>query len=357
MSNLPPAGWYPDPANPGGTRYWNGTQWTADVAAGPGPASSPYGGQLPSSYGPGGSGPGRGLPDIGDYLSACFSTGFRAIVALGPQVLAILAAVVLLGGALLASSDVDNWLDEITTNADSIFVEDTAGNVEYVGPDWPGLSSAEIPLVIVLGVVLLLGSIWLGVASVFVLVDLAAGREARIPRTGDVVAAFGRLLVLGLLAALAFIGAMIVLVVAGAAIDPAVAILLLLPAIPLMIWLAIRLSLVLTIATVEGGITSAIGESWRRTSGLFWGLFGRYLLYGLILSIASQIVSTIVGVGASTGVSGAFAVSLLASIVIQLVSSVFNSAAATVAHVAVAPAPASTGPAGPADPTYPGGWS
>lgn len=30
----PPAGWYPDPSNPAGQRYWDGTAWTATAAAG-----------------------------------------------------------------------------------------------------------------------------------------------------------------------------------------------------------------------------------------------------------------------------------------------------------------------------------
>jgi len=29
---LPPAGWYPDPAKPGGQRYWDGQQWTSHTA-------------------------------------------------------------------------------------------------------------------------------------------------------------------------------------------------------------------------------------------------------------------------------------------------------------------------------------
>lgn len=31
-TNLPPAGWHPDPENPGGSvRWWDGTQWTSHV--------------------------------------------------------------------------------------------------------------------------------------------------------------------------------------------------------------------------------------------------------------------------------------------------------------------------------------
>jgi hypothetical protein len=36
-----PAGWYPDPANPGGQRFWDGNAWTHDVSgpAEPAPAA------------------------------------------------------------------------------------------------------------------------------------------------------------------------------------------------------------------------------------------------------------------------------------------------------------------------------
>ncbi len=32
MSELPAAGWYQDPANADNIRYWDGTQWTEQVA-------------------------------------------------------------------------------------------------------------------------------------------------------------------------------------------------------------------------------------------------------------------------------------------------------------------------------------
>jgi uncharacterized RDD family membrane protein YckC len=38
-----PAGWYPDPQNPGQQRYWDGTAWTESVSGGvaaPGPATA-----------------------------------------------------------------------------------------------------------------------------------------------------------------------------------------------------------------------------------------------------------------------------------------------------------------------------
>ncbi|MEY4322886.1 MAG: hypothetical protein RL410_667 [Actinomycetota bacterium] len=32
MSELPAAGWYQDPANPDNVRFWDGKQWTEQVA-------------------------------------------------------------------------------------------------------------------------------------------------------------------------------------------------------------------------------------------------------------------------------------------------------------------------------------
>lgn len=44
MSALPPAGWYPDTAQPGVQRYWDGTGWTAHTA--PLPPAAPAGPRL-----------------------------------------------------------------------------------------------------------------------------------------------------------------------------------------------------------------------------------------------------------------------------------------------------------------------
>src|SRR5512143_3697605 len=40
-AGVAPAGWYPDPQNPAGQRYWDGTQWTEHVAPGAGAAAVP----------------------------------------------------------------------------------------------------------------------------------------------------------------------------------------------------------------------------------------------------------------------------------------------------------------------------
>ncbi|MFF2026540.1 DUF2510 domain-containing protein [Streptomyces sp. NPDC058171] len=41
MTTQVPAGWHPDPTDPNLIRYWDGTQWTADVQQKPPPAPTP----------------------------------------------------------------------------------------------------------------------------------------------------------------------------------------------------------------------------------------------------------------------------------------------------------------------------
>lgn len=58
-----PAGWYPDPGNPGGSslRWWDGSQWTAQTQQGP--AASPYG-PPPSVPGYPSTPPATGAPPV-----------------------------------------------------------------------------------------------------------------------------------------------------------------------------------------------------------------------------------------------------------------------------------------------------
>ncbi|MGV8845655.1 RDD family protein [Tessaracoccus sp.] len=65
-ADLPPAGWYPDPAGSGGERYWDGGTWSQVTrpAGGMAPAYMPQGQSAPySAYGQQGPGPmmGRGV--------------------------------------------------------------------------------------------------------------------------------------------------------------------------------------------------------------------------------------------------------------------------------------------------------
>jgi len=82
-----PAGWYPDPWNPGGQRYWDGQQWTQHQAGGPAQGAAGAG----AGYGAGYAGAGYGArperPRVAD--DAPIYTPFIWIVALLPLVNAI----------------------------------------------------------------------------------------------------------------------------------------------------------------------------------------------------------------------------------------------------------------------------
>ena len=64
----PPAGWHPDPSDPGGSlRWWDGTQWTAQTQPNPQSSSPPPGSvgySAPMSYGQPSSAYGQSAPDV-----------------------------------------------------------------------------------------------------------------------------------------------------------------------------------------------------------------------------------------------------------------------------------------------------
>lgn len=76
MADLPAAGWYPDPEQPGQQRYWDGQQWTEHRAPLEGAGSSqpawggqqPWGGQ-PQGWSPGAAAYGQGAAaDVNTWL-------------------------------------------------------------------------------------------------------------------------------------------------------------------------------------------------------------------------------------------------------------------------------------------------
>jgi uncharacterized protein YbjQ (UPF0145 family) len=95
-AGLPPAGWYPDPADPARQRWWNGAAWTdqttpsaADAEAGPGATGSTGGGStgpagagqpgLAGAFGGPGSGadPGAGYGGLGPADAGAGQGGYR----------------------------------------------------------------------------------------------------------------------------------------------------------------------------------------------------------------------------------------------------------------------------------------
>jgi hypothetical protein len=111
---LPPAGWFPDPEGGSGTRYWNGTSWTAHVQEAPEsptpvppppPASYPayggpqYGEQFAAAQQPSGNATGFW---IGGLVCGLISTLFCPIL-LGP-------AGIVLGAVAVVKGDSKGWI-------------------------------------------------------------------------------------------------------------------------------------------------------------------------------------------------------------------------------------------------------
>ena len=86
MSDVP-AGWQPDPENPGGLRYWDGSQWTEHRQAAPAPAPPPapapaYGAPPPYGAAPGYGQPGTPFVPTGAPVSnnsGCLKWGLIAL--------------------------------------------------------------------------------------------------------------------------------------------------------------------------------------------------------------------------------------------------------------------------------------
>lgn len=75
---LPPAGWYPDPEGGSGTRYWDGSAWTAHASPAPAtPPSAPGYPATASPYPTYGETPAYGAPAAyGVQPAASSTTGF-----------------------------------------------------------------------------------------------------------------------------------------------------------------------------------------------------------------------------------------------------------------------------------------
>jgi hypothetical protein len=266
----PPQGWYPDPADPSRLRWWDGATWTEHRRDRAVATTAP-----------------AGLRPVGDFITG----SFRAVVAvIRPLlILAAIAIVPLVVALLLADSQLGlaDWLDEV------VEVTEQADPGESVDlPRWDVNGASAAIWGVAIGILYLFAFAALPLAAVPLLDD--AGGEAdtdvdRALRTG--LRAVPRALVVALVVALTLLAVLAVLVVITAVV-PLLGVLLFLAAVPVVIYGSVRLLLLAQpLLVIEGLGLGLFRRSWELTRGRFWGLFGRSLLFGLIVGFASNVVT------------------------------------------------------------------
>lgn len=306
---MTPAGWYDDPLIPGGKRFWDGNQWTDQAQPPPAPpgARGPLGpgGPIPPgsgvpqpatqpfaqpagqgagySAGPGGQAvyTGTGINELGDWIRRSFSMVFQRFSSLSalyvPQLILGALAYLLLDQSLRGAVITDDgdflgfnvgliWAAVIVFVVSAIVGLIThlaghhnlyAGHVGQHASVGQSFSAGLRSLFRYIGVLILL---YLAMFVLFgVLFGIGIGLSVLAGDNG------GGLFVLALIIGyLAFI--------------------------VLTIWLSVKLAFITVGSVVIPKGTSVIKTSWRITDGHFWGIFGRQLLLGLIVSMIGMVV-------------------------------------------------------------------
>lgn len=214
------------------------------------------------------------LPDIGTWLNTTF-TGLLAHWP-GPLALAFITAFV---GNLVT------WLA----------LRNVFENVAIIDDELVNFTSDKAPLMIVVFVanVLLQSVIWLALTRFMQRAHFQAN-----PTISDAVAhGFKRLP--------RFLGAMLVLIAAGVAlifviavfaqVSPVLALLAVLGMLVLLVWAVVKLAFVVPAAVAAPTSASVIRTSAQVSTGRFWPIFGRVLMFVIVLPIAANLVTTAFG--------------------------------------------------------------
>lgn len=378
-TGLPEPGWYPDPADANGRRYWDGTAWTEHTVAGgsaawgaPAQPAQPW--QQPAGYSPY---PGPAMP-AGAYqayvpqvqplapsgmrrIGELFSDAGRIIKRAWWPIIAVslllwLVWLVLVAIASFALVNVGNlvnaiqvWSDATTRYGSSRFPIEVRDQLADVWRDVPRTDSLAVWIVV--GVAVFLLSVLVGCVQVAAVnrlaMDAATGQPVsmgaalRSGRTGGL-RLFGYYWLI-FVVVFVVVGLLTGVVVIAGSVAPLLGVLLGIAGVVgltvLGVWLLGRLVPFTAQAVVGRG---ALRWAWEATRGKFWAVLGRYLLWALVASVIGQVVTSIIvfpfsilaTAGASTGTTGTMAVT---TGVLYLVSIALSMAVSAITYIGVVP--------------------
>ena len=266
----PPEGWYPDPADPSQLRWWDGAAWTSHRVAQPSNPDPPV-----------------GLRPVGSFISDSFRAVARSHRPL--LVLAALAIIPLTVAVILADSQLGltEWFGEVL----DVLEQAQPGETPDL-PRWDVNPASAAIWGVALMVLYLFAYLVLPLAAV-PLIDSTLKGE-----TGDLDDAVGvglravpRAIGVAVVVLLALLG-LFVVPIALMAVFPPLGILVFLALIPVAVYLSVRfMAIYQPLLVIEGRGLSLLRRSWNLTSGHFWALFGRSLLFGLIVGTATNLVT------------------------------------------------------------------
>lgn len=293
----PIAGWYPDPYDEKGLRYWDGTAWTE--SARPAEATTGTGGEPPYRPRQAPSPPpaiGEGYGDVGDWLSDTFRHAWGRVVPL-----AILLVGLPLLGALIAGPPIVRLLGGFEIDPTGQHVTYNGLEAGPIGLALLGLAAAV--LISVIGWFAATHQLYAAHVGQTPSVGRSLGTAVRcLPRAfgwGLVAMAVG--LVLMAVTAMV-IGMLSILTQASAAAGVLVVVVAFIAAACGWTWLLVRLSLAAVPLVVGRRGGNPFGQSWEITRDRWWATFGRLVLamvilfaIGFTLNIFTQIVTGATG--------------------------------------------------------------
>lgn len=249
-SEQAPAGWYDDPHQPGRMRYFDGEVWTNHFHE-----------------------PGK-LPDIGTWLN----TTFTGLLAHWPGPLALAFFTAFLGNVITWS-----------------VLRNVFSDVAIVDDEFVNFSSSKVPLLLFVFVanLLLQSLIWLALSRFMqrahyqadpTIADALIHGLSRLPRF------IGALLMI-----FAAFVAVVLVIALFAAIAPFLAVLALLGIVVLLVWAVVKLAFIAPAAVAAPPSLSVIRTSAQVSDGRFWPIFGRILMFVVVLPLATNIVSAVFG--------------------------------------------------------------